>query len=148
MVAAIPIRRGTTILDEQVSRVQAVPKGFKLVGVTLDAGALPSPDLRFGDHVQVLITSPNGGVDNPSKIAADATVWGVWAGQAGTTSRRVLTLSIPDEHAVEVGEAAARNTIRLLVVPTEIVSPTNWPTLPAGDPTQSPVVSDGVVGGS
>lgn len=146
MVAAIPILRGSTILDEQVSRVQAVPKGFKLVGVVLDAGALPSPDLRFGDHVQMLITSTTGGVDNPSKIAADATIWRVWAGQAGTSSRRVLSLSVPDEHAIEVGEAAARNNLRLLVVPTEVTGPTNWPTLQPAD--QTPATPDVVVGGS
>ena len=87
--------------------------------MVLDPGALPSPDLRFGDHVQVLATSnPNAVIDEPAAVMTDATVWKVWGGTEGS-GRRTVTLAVPSGVATQVGDAASRNLIRLLVVPTD-----------------------------
>ena len=100
-----------------------------LVGTVLEPGALPSPDLRFGDKVRVLVASANGSADDPSKIVTEAVVWRVWGSAAGSGSRRAVTLAVPEAASIAVGEAAARNSIRLLVVPNGRVNdPPGWPT--------------------
>jgi SAF domain len=118
-VAAVPIAAGTLIVAEQLQLRQSAPIGKVLVGMVLDPGALPSPDLRFGDRVQVLATSnPNAVVDEPAAVMTDATVWRVWGGLEGS-GRRTVTLAVPSGVATQVGDAAARNLIRLLGVPNE-----------------------------
>ena len=118
-VAAVPIAVGTLIVAEQLQLRQSAPIGKVLVGMVLDPGALPSPDLRFGDRVQVLATSnPNAVVDETAAVMTDATVWRVWGGLEGS-GRRTVTLAVPSGVATRVGDAAARNLIRLLVVPNE-----------------------------
>ena len=118
-VAAVPIAVGTLIVAEQLQLRQSAPIGKVLVGMVLDPGALPSPDLRFGDRVQVLTTSnPNAVVDEPAAVLTDATVWRVWGGLEGS-GRRTVTLAVPSGVATQVGDAAARNLIRLLVMPNE-----------------------------
>lgn len=118
-VAAVPISKGALLLPESVNRTQTAPDGTVLIGMVLEPGALPSPDLRFGDKVRVLIASPSGSVDDPSKIATEAIVWRIWGSQTAGGSRRAVTLAVPDAASVAVGEAAARNSIRLLVVPND-----------------------------
>ena len=118
-VASVPIPAGTLIVAEQLQLRQSAPPGTVLVGMVLDPGALPSPDLRFGDHVQVLATSnPNAVIDEPAAVMTEATVWKVWGGTEGS-GRRTVTLAVPSGVATQVGDAASRNLIRLLVVPTD-----------------------------
>ena len=117
-VASVPIPAGTLIVAEQLELRQSAPPGMLLVGMVLDPGALPSPDLRFGDHVQVLATSnPNAVIDEPAAVMTDATVWKVWGGTEGS-GRRTVTLAVPSGVATQVGDAASRNLIRLLVAPS------------------------------
>ena len=116
-VAAVPIRRGSLVLPEQVTRTQSAPPGTVLIGAVLEAGALPSPDLRFGDRVRVLLAPSNPSVDNAPKIATEAVVWRVWGSQQSGATRRAVTLAVPEKASVEVGAAAAQGSIRLLVVP-------------------------------
>ncbi len=115
-VAAVPITRGALVLPGQVNRTQSAPEGSVLVGAVLELGALPSPDLRFGDRVRVLVAPTNASIDNPPKVATEAVVWRVWGAQQGSGSRRAVTLAVPEAASVEVGAAAAQGTIRLLVV--------------------------------
>jgi SAF domain len=137
-VASVPIPAGSLVVAEQLQLRQSAPPGTVLVGMVLDPGALPSPDLRFGDLVQVLATTnPNAVIDEPATVMTEATVWKVWGGNEGS-GRRVVTLAVPSKIATEVGDAASRNLIRLLVVPTEQTAPTdtNFPVLePAPTPT-------------
>ncbi len=126
-VAAVPIAQGTLLLAEQVNQSQGAPEGTVLVGTVLDPGALPSPDLRYGDRVKVLVASQLSSADDPSKIVTEAIVWRVWGGTPGSatsSSKQAVTLAIPEDTAVTVGEAAARGNIRLLVVPTSTKRPT------------------------
>ena len=152
-VASMPIPAGTLIVAEQLQLRQSAPPGTVLVGMVLDPGALPSPDLRFGDHVQVLATSnPNAVIDKPAAVMTEARVWKVWGGTEGS-GRRTVTLAVPSGVATQVGDAASRNLIRLLVVPTDqsgfdniaATAPADATTTP--EPAPSPVSSVPAAGG-
>jgi SAF domain len=118
-VAAVPIEEGTLVTGGQFRNRQSAPEGTVLVGMVLDPGALPTPDLRYGDRVNVLvISSPNDVIDQPATVITEATVWKVWGGNEGS-GRRAVTLAVPTEIAVSVGDAASRNLIRLLVIPND-----------------------------
>jgi hypothetical protein len=122
-VAAVPISRGALVLPDQVNRTQLAPDGTVLIGAVLEPGALPSPDLRFGDRVRVLIAPTNGSIDNQPKIATEAVVWRVWGSQQAGNSRRAVTLAVPEAASIDVGAAAAQGSIRLLVVPNKDATP-------------------------
>lgn len=138
-VAAVPISRGALVLADQVNRTQSAPEGTVLIGAVLEPGALPSPDLRFGDRVRVLIAPTNTSIDNEPKIATEAVVWRVWGSQQASGSRRAVTLAVPDAASVEVGAAAAQGSIRLMVVPNRdragVTASGSSPTPPIGDAT-------------
>ena len=137
-VAAVPISRGALVLPNQVNRTQSAPEGSVLIGAVLEPGALPSPDLRFGDRVRVLIAPTNTSIDNKPKIATEAVVWRVWGSQQASGSRRAVTLAVPEAASVEVGAAAAQGSIRLMVVPNRNVDPLVT-TQPA---TEAPLTDD------
>jgi hypothetical protein len=126
-VAATPIAAGAVITDDQFRIRQSAPRGSALVGVVLEPGALPTPDLRYGDAVQVMVSaSPNAVIDEPARVVTDATVWKVWPVSNGGSATRTITLAIPVDKVPEVGDAAARNLIRLVVVET---GDSMWPTV-------------------
>lgn len=117
-VASAPIAEGSVLSAQQFRVRQSAPAGTGLVGVVLDPGALPTPDLRFGDQVDVMVSaSPNAVIDDPARVVTRASVWRVWGGTEAS-GRRTVTLVVPEAAVPEVGDAAARNLIRLVVVPT------------------------------
>ena len=128
-VTNVAIPKGGVVLPEQVSRGQVAPAGEVLVGTVLDPGALPAPELRFGDRVQVVLAPSSPTTDDPTKVLTEATVWRVWAGPTATTatSRRAVTLAVPEGASLAVTEAAARSSIRLLVLPATPVIPSAVP---------------------
>ena len=127
-VAAVPIGAGALVLPEQINRTQTAPEGTVLIGTVLEPGELPSPDLRFGDKVKILVASQTSGADDTTRIVTEAVVWRIWANTPGSGSKRAVTLAVPDAAAVEVGGAAARNSIRLLVVPNHRANDApGWP---------------------
>jgi hypothetical protein len=143
-VASMPIAAGAVLTDDQFRIRQSAPHGSALVGVVLEPGELPTPDLRYGDAVQVMVSaSPNAVIDEPTRVVTDATVWKVWPVSNGGSATRTVTLAIPVDKVPEVGDAAARNLIRLVVVET---GDSMWPTLldEAKTPSAAPS-SDGVV---
>lgn len=148
-VASVPIPAGSLVVAEQLQLRQSAPVGTVLVGMVLDPGALPSPDLRFGDLVQVLATTnPNAVIDEPATVMTDATVWKVWGGNEGS-GRRTVTLAVPAKLGPQVGDAASRNLIRLLVVPTEqaIQADNNFPVLEPA-PTPAPTAGSSTTVGA
>jgi SAF domain len=117
-VALSPIGEGAVVTFEQLRNRQSAPIGSSLVGVVLDPGALPTPDLRYGDVVDVMVSSsPNAVIDEPARVVTQATVWKVWGGTE-SGGRRAVTLAIPSERVPEVGDASARSLIRLVVKST------------------------------
>jgi hypothetical protein len=129
-VASTPIAAGVVLTEDQFRLRQSAPPGSALVGVVLEPGALPTPDLRYGDAVQVMVSaSPNAVIDEPARVVTDATVWKVWPVSNGGSATRTVTLAIPVDKVPEVGDAAARNLIRLIVVET---GDSAWPTVLGG----------------
>ena len=127
-VASVPIAAGAVITSDQFRLRQSAPPGAALVGVVLEPGALPTPDLRYGDSVQVMVSAtPNAVIDEPARVVSEATVWKVWPVGNGGSSSRTITLAIPVNKVEEVGDAASRNLIRLVVVETPNSA---WPTSP------------------
>ena len=128
-VSLSPIAEGAVLTSEQFRLHQSAPDGTGLVGVVLDPGALPTPDLRYGDQVDVMVSaSPNAVIDEPARVVTRASVWRVWGGTQAV-GRRTVTLAIPQDLVPAVGDAAARNLIRLVVVPTENSA---WPVIGKG----------------
>ena len=131
---------------EQFRARQSAPVGSALLAVVLEPGALPTPDLRFGDQVDVMVSSsPNAVIDEPARIVTRASVWRVWGGTDGGI-RRAVTLAVPEAMVPEVGDAASRNLIRLVVVPTadppeEAAAGQQWPEIP----TLAPAAVDSTV---
>ena len=137
-VASVPIAVGALVLPEQINRTQSAPIGTVLIGTVLEPGELPSPDLRFGDKVKILVASQTGGADDTTRIVTEAVVWRIWANTPGSGSKRAVTLAVPEAAAVEVGGAAARNSIRLLVTPNpRATDAPGWPTQ-----VDTPVITD------
>ena len=134
-VALSPIAEGSVVTAEQFRFHQSAPVGSALVGVVLEPGALPTPDLRYGDQVDVMVSSAlNAVIDEPARVVTRASVWRVWGGTE-TVGRRTVTLAIPQDKVPEVGDAAARNLIRLVVVPTpDSAWPDNTELAPAAPP--------------
>jgi hypothetical protein len=135
-----PIAQGSVVTLEQFRVRQSAPEGSALLAVVLEPGALPTPDLRFGDQVDVMVSSsPNAVIDEPARIVTRASVWRVWGGTDGGV-RRAVTLAVPEAMVPEVGDAASRNLIRLVVVPT--VDPPDattqqWPDIAARVPASA-----------
>ena len=83
-VATGPIAQGSVVTVEQFRVRQSAPEGSALLAVVLEPGALPTPDLRFGDQVDVMVSSsPNAVIDEPARIVTRASVWRVWGGTDG-----------------------------------------------------------------
>ncbi len=142
-VAAVPIGAGNVVTADAFKARQSAPAGSGLVGVVLEPGALPTPDLRYGDVVEVMVsTSPNAVIDEPARIVTQATVWKVWAAADGA-ARRTVTLAVPGDKVPEVGDAAARNLIRLVVIPTPAADPIDA-TTSAPDSADAPIPTGGL----
>lgn len=124
-VARERIPAGVLIVEEEVGAALAPPPGFALVAMTLEPGELPVATLAYGDTVQVVRTPQASSADDPGGVVSTASVWSMWptSGQSltGGTSKRALTLAVPQADAVAVTQAAARREIRLIAIGGEPV---------------------------
>lgn len=114
LVTQQPIPKGAVVLPENFASSQKPPRGTVLVGMSLEAGALPLPNLRFGDTVRVLTTSEVEG-ESVSQELGSATVFSVW-NQTDGSARRTLTLAVPDAQSGSVAAAAGAGNVRLIVL--------------------------------
>ncbi len=114
LVTQQPIPKGAAVLPENFASSQKPPAGTVLVGVSLEAGALPLPNLRFGDTVRVLTSSEIEGQAISQELGT-ATVFAVW-NQTDGSARRTLTLAVPDAQSGAVAAAAGAGTVRLIVL--------------------------------
>lgn len=130
LVTQQPIPKGAAVLPENFASSQKPPAGTVLVGVSLEPGALPLPNLRFGDTVRVLTSSEIEG-QAVSQELGTATVFAVW-NQTDGSARRTLTLAVPDAQSGAVAAAAGAGTVRLIVlgqsaVPSQRSAPVEVP---------------------
>jgi SAF domain len=115
-VAQLPIAEGSVLVAEELSVTEKAPAGSVLVGVSLEPGALPTPDIRHGDRVEVYAAAPDG---KEAVLLTQASVWKVWSGAKGVqsaSSRVVITLVVPQRSALGVAQAASVGRVRLGVV--------------------------------
>ena len=120
-----PIPAATLLNDAMfVARAEAVPSGAVVVGVSLDAGAVPSPRLAAGDRVEVLAVArttaggPDGAPAATVTVVTQGTVWSVAPVTVGGSSsgKTWVSLLVPRETHAAVAQAAADGRLRLGLV--------------------------------
>jgi hypothetical protein len=125
----VRIARDTELRSLPANAAQQLLDGVAAVPISAGSAILP-------DQIN--------GADDTTRIVTEAVVWRIWASTPGSGSRRAVTLAVPEAAAVDVGGAAARNAIRLLVVPNgEATQPIGWPRALdlAPAPTPSPAAN-------
>jgi len=118
-LAAVTIPAGALVHPGQVTDGSLLGQGEAVVGVSLAPGAVPTPNLRVGDRVDVVAVSdptrPAGG-DDGSGVIASAEVFAVVA--LDDASRTVVvSLRLPAGDAPAVADAAGAGRVRLMLLP-------------------------------
>ncbi len=119
-LAAVTIPAGGLVHPGQVTDGSLLGPGEAVVGVSLAPGAVPTPNLRAGDRVDVVAVSdparPAGGDDDGSGVIASAEVFAMVA--LDDASRAVVvSLSLPVGDAPAVADAAGAGRVRLVLLP-------------------------------
>lgn len=109
--AVADLGAGTLLTEGLLADQPPLEAGQALVGVAVEAAAIPSPDLAPGDAVQVIHTIDTGGRVLTEAVVADTE-------EAGPQGLRVVSLKVPLEAAGEVAAASASGRVRLVQVPT------------------------------
>lgn len=118
-VASLPA--GTLLSRDHLSSEPAVPEGWSVVGLALEAGQYPVGWLAAGDRVLVVRTprpagGPLTGGSTAEVLSGEAEVFAVEV--LSDTSRALLvSVAVPEAVAPQVAGAAAEGRIRLVLVP-------------------------------
>jgi hypothetical protein len=114
--ARVALSPGVPLIRDVLAERSAGPEGFSLVGLALDPGGYPTPELRAGDLVQVIGT-PAVGAAGPASAAEvlvdDAEVFKV--SPVGETDRLLVTVAVPEGNVARVADATAQDAARLAV---------------------------------
>lgn len=110
---------GTLITPEQVAERSAVlDAGDGIVGLALELGQMPSPNLAPGDRVNVVAGGDNAG--EAAEVVADgAEVVSVERieDDSSTTARWAVSLRAPESDATEIAQArSGDNPVQLVLV--------------------------------
>ncbi|MFV0259850.1 MAG: SAF domain-containing protein, partial [Acidimicrobiales bacterium] len=118
-----PIPAGTVLNPGLVtSPGAAVPAGQAIVGASLEPGAAGGTSIAAGDVVRALGAEPNpGGLATArgataATVLAEGRVWSVEPPTSGSAGRLVITVSVPEDEAAAVAQAAADGRLRLIRV--------------------------------
>lgn len=121
-VARVPLSQGTLLTADLLAADSAVPPGTSIVGLALAPGAVPTPELRPGDLVQVIgtpvATAPTESPLRTGVLVDAAEVFSV-DDVAETTDLRWVAIVVPVQSAAEVSAAASQDAVRLAVVGRE-----------------------------
>lgn len=114
-VATSDIPEGALLHPEAFSDVLGIDEGNAVVGVALQPGAVPTPQLRVGDRVNVVAV---GGTDPsaPKGVLATAQVFAVEI-LDDSTRTAVVSLEVPAGDSAPVAEAAGDDRLRLVLLP-------------------------------
>lgn len=114
-VARVPLSAGTLLSEDLVAPESAVPDGFGIVGLSLEPGAFPTPELRAGDVVQVIGTPTAGaaGVAGESVVLVEAAQVFSVSPAGESTDRQLVAVVVPELDTAKVAGAAAQDGIRL-----------------------------------
>lgn len=111
--AMVDLPAGTLVTDSQLTSGPALIAGEGVVGLALQAGEYPTPDLTVGDLVTVLdVSDPDRG---PVVLADAAVVASVEL--LGTQGQRFISVQTDDPAAQAIAGAAADGRVRLVLVP-------------------------------
>ena len=114
-----PIPRLTVLnTDLFVGKGESViPPGQVVIGAQLEPGAAPSPTMRSGDAVDLIVTrkaatSADAATVQAAKIGSGI-VWAVDRPEGASASKFWVSILVPAELQMPVAQAAADNTLRL-----------------------------------
>lgn len=111
--AVTDLPAGTLVTAEQFAVASTLTPGAGVVGLALSPGQFPTPQLRIGDLVNVVVASGEPGADGVLLVEAAEIVW---IEPVGTQGQRFISLLTGEEQAGEVATAAARGEVRLVLV--------------------------------
>lgn len=115
--AVIGLPAGTLVTEDLFSDSSALAQNEALVGVPLQASALPVAGLRSGDAVMVVRTpSPSDPSDAVTPAVWRATVFGVASAASPSGDVKVVTLKVDPRDAPGIAAAAATDRVRLILV--------------------------------
>lgn len=108
--AVTDLPAGTLVVPGQFATASALTPGAGVVGLALGPGQYPTPQLRIGDLVNVVVISD--AADRQLVEAAEV----VWVEPVGTQGQRFVSLLTGEGLAAEVATAAAQGEVRLVLV--------------------------------
>lgn len=126
--AAADLVPGTLLTDGHLGDESLVGQGEAVVGVAVQGGQLPVGNLRRGDRVRVVLTSPagspaegsagtgGGGTASLGQVVAEGRVFEVEQ-LADASSTVVVSLVVPEERAPTIAGASAAERVSLVLVP-------------------------------
>lgn len=111
-VAVTDLRAGTFVVAEHFVSGSALTPGAGVVGLALGPGQYPTPQLRVGDLVNVIVASAD---DTEGRLLAEAAEV-VWVEPVGTQGQRFVSLLTGEPLAGQVATAAANGKVSLVLV--------------------------------
>lgn len=112
--AALDIAEGSMLSPSSITSSLTPAAGSSVVGIALTPAQAPGLDLRYGDHVRVVVT-PAEGDDLPSGVPTfnDAEVVGVHV--SDETGQSVVDLLVPHADATVLATRVAAGNIALVL---------------------------------
>lgn len=110
--AMTDLRAGTFVVAEQFAAGSTLTPGSGVVGLALGPGQYPTPQLRVGDLVNVVVASED---DPDGRLLVEAAEV-VWVEPVGTQGQRFVSLLTGEPTAGQVAATAANGEVRLVLV--------------------------------
>ncbi len=117
-VAVADLPAGSLVVPEQFAVRSTLVPGTGVVGLAMSAGEYPTPRLRLGDLVNVVVASSEDGSGRVLVEAAE--VVGVEA--LGTQGQRFVSLLMAEDTAAEVAAMSSSGRLRLVQIAREDAS--------------------------
>lgn len=111
--AVTDLAAGTLVTVDQFAAASTLTPGSGVVGLALAPGQFPTPQLRIGDLVNVIVTSDEETAGGRLLVEAAEVVW---IEPVGTQGQRFISVLTGEELAGEVATAAARGEVRLVLI--------------------------------
>lgn len=113
---------GTLVVAEQLAVASTLTPGSGVAGLALTPGQYPTPQLRIGDLVNVVVADDAAVDDGSGRLLVEAAEV-VWVEPIGTQGQRFVSVLTGEEQAGQVAATAARGEVRLVLVARDEESP-------------------------
>jgi hypothetical protein len=111
--AITDLQAGALLTQDQFAIASTLTPGAGVVGLSLSPGQFPTPQLRIGDLVNVIVPSEDGRPAGQLLVEAAEVVW---IEPVGTQGQRFISLLTGEDLAGAVATAAAQGEVRLVLV--------------------------------